>query len=120
MLSETEKQELKAALIEERDRLEKELDSFTREFASVPGGHEAFIETHQQESNPEDEAQTVEEYQKRKALENVLEKRLEELTRALEVIDTDQFGVCVKCGQKIAPERMKVNPAASSCFKCAS
>lgn len=120
MVSEAEKQEFKTQLLEEQARLERELATFTKEFSSAPGGHEAYIEPHQHESNPDDEAQIVEEYQRHKALEKIIEKRLEEIAQAVAALETDKYGSCVKCGVKIPLERLQVNPAALTCFKCAS
>ena len=51
----------------------------------------------------------------------VLETRKEELeaiSQALWRIDHDEFGTCLKCGQWICLERLKVRPWASYCLEC--
>lgn len=51
------------------------------------------------------------------------ERRKAELARvkaALERIDSDEFGYCDVCGEKIAPARLENNPAVTSCIGCAS
>jgi RNA polymerase-binding transcription factor DksA len=39
---------------------------------------------------------------------------------ALDRIDTGEYGYCVKCGEKIAEERLDVVPATPFCRNCAS
>jgi DnaK suppressor protein len=118
MISEEQKKELKAKLEQELDVLEKELDSFTKELSSSPGGHETFVDN-PEETSQEDEAQISEEYSRKKALETVMEKRLEEIRAALKQIDSPNYGKCVKCRKTIPGERLQVNPAATTCIQCA-
>ncbi|KKT86111.1 MAG: coiled-coil [Parcubacteria group bacterium GW2011_GWC1_45_9] len=120
MLKDQEKQELKKLLLDERDRIEKELHSFTTETSDSPGGHETLMPSQEREVNPEDQASQEEQYFKLKSLENILEQRLIEVNRALEKIDEKNFGTCEKCGQEIPWQRLKVNPAAPTCISCAA
>lgn len=49
-------------------------------------------------------------------------QRRAELSRidaALRRIDEDEYGYCLKCGEEIAPERLRVDPAAAFCVDCA-
>lgn len=41
------------------------------------------------------------------------------LEQALVRLDNDDFGWCTACGEKIADERLKHNPAATLCITCA-
>lgn len=120
MISDKERRALKKELEKEYKKLEQSLESFTREFKNAPGEHETFIQQQEEESNPEDAAQTTEEYNRLKALELVLEKRLNEIRQALEIIDTPQYAICTKCAAQIPIERLRVNPAAMTCLKCAN
>ncbi len=48
--------------------------------------------------------------------------RRSELARidaALRRIDEDEYGYCLKCGEEIAPKRLKADPAAAFCVDCA-
>ncbi|MEX0290710.1 MAG: TraR/DksA C4-type zinc finger protein [Flavobacteriaceae bacterium] len=46
-------------------------------------------------------------------------ERLEGLKRNLEKLGTAEFGVCPKCKQKIAIERILLAPQSSFCVNCA-
>jgi len=39
---------------------------------------------------------------------------------ALRRLDDGEYGVCERCGQPIAPERLAARPAARTCIGCAS
>lgn len=38
---------------------------------------------------------------------------------ALDRIDQDEFGYCLKCGEDIAPARLEHSPAVTTCITCA-
>ncbi|MGH2785575.1 MAG: TraR/DksA C4-type zinc finger protein [Actinomycetota bacterium] len=42
---------------------------------------------------------------------------LEDVDRALQMLDAGTYGLCEACGQPIAPERLDANPAARFCRK---
>lgn len=44
---------------------------------------------------------------------------LDELDRALQRLEQGQYGRCEGCGEGIAPERLEVRPAATTCVRCA-
>lgn len=44
---------------------------------------------------------------------------LKQINAALERVNAGTFGVCVKCGEDISEERLKVIPHAARCRKCA-
>jgi len=49
-------------------------------------------------------------------------RRETEITRidaALKRIDGGDYGLCVSCGDDIAPERLENNPAVPTCIDCA-
>ncbi|HCI05200.1 MAG: hypothetical protein A2418_01795 [Candidatus Brennerbacteria bacterium RIFOXYC1_FULL_41_11] len=119
MLKDVEKQELRKLLIDERDRIEKELRAFTSETPGSVGGHETLMPPNEKELNPEDQASQEEQYFRLKSLENILEQRLKEILRALSRIDSESFGNCENCNKEIPWQRLKVNPAAATCINCA-
>ncbi|WP_234327897.1 TraR/DksA family transcriptional regulator [Streptomyces sp. NRRL F-2664] len=47
-------------------------------------------------------------------------EHLHELDRALERLDDGRYGQCEACGGPIAPERLEIRPAATTCVRCAS
>ncbi|KKU10068.1 MAG: Transcriptional regulator, TraR/DksA family [Parcubacteria group bacterium GW2011_GWB1_46_8] len=118
MITIEQKKELKSKLEQELIALEKELDSFTKEIQTTPGGHESYVEN-SEEISQEDQAQVSEEYGRRKALEAVLEKRLEEIQTAIAGINSKKYGLCSRCSTPIPIERLLINPAAATCIQCA-
>ena len=41
------------------------------------------------------------------------------LNAALARIKTDEFGICIDCGDDIAPKRLEANPTVLLCINCA-
>lgn len=66
----------------------------------------------------EDTAQEVEVFGENVAVEGSLEKGLDKVKKALERIEKGIYGKCVKCGELLAQERLKVYPAADIHVKC--
>ncbi|GGQ08353.1 MULTISPECIES: TraR/DksA family transcriptional regulator [Streptomyces] len=46
-------------------------------------------------------------------------EHLEEVDRALQRLERGQYGRCEGCGGTIAPERLEIRPAATTCVRCA-
>lgn len=70
------------------------------------------------EADPLDVAENIEDYQERYALNDVLEKRLNNVKDALNAIDSGTYGKC-KIGGKshdIEHERLDANSAATTCI----
>ena len=44
----------------------------------------------------------------------------QKITTALQRIESEEFGYCVKCGEEIDPRRLELDPAAPLCIDCAS
>ncbi len=116
MISPATKEKYKMLLAQERAKLEQDLHAFTRDNKTAPGGHDSVMEEGQQEIAPEDQAEQVTEFEKRKTLEHMLERRIEEIDHALSLIDTDAYGSCEVCHTPIPPKRLEVNPAATTCI----
>ncbi len=54
---------------------------------------------------------------------DVARRRTAELQRiaaALRRIDAGEYGLCLTCGEPIAPARLELDPATSQCIRCAS
>jgi RNA polymerase-binding transcription factor len=66
------------------------------------------------EAEPEDDA--AEDLQRRQR--NRLELRLRDLNNAQDRLIDGGYGVCVDCGKRIGDQRLRVDPAASSCVDC--
>jgi DnaK suppressor protein len=46
--------------------------------------------------------------------------RLQQIEAALRRVDRDEFGWCLRCGETIAPARLKLDPATPTCRDCAA
>lgn len=49
----------------------------------------------------------------------LVEKEIASVKRALARIEDGTYGVCVRCGDKVAPERLEARPEAALCIGCA-
>ena len=48
------------------------------------------------------------------------ERRLAEIDRTVASLDAGTYGLCERCGQPIAAERLAARPTATTCVTCAS
>lgn len=106
--------EFKAKLIEEKKQLEDDLSGF----AKSTGKDEYETEITDMGKDEDENASEVEEYTDNLALENTLEKRLDEVNEALDRIEKGNYGVCANCGKMIDVERLKAYPSAKTCIDC--
>jgi RNA polymerase-binding transcription factor DksA len=65
----------------------------------------------------EDNATEVAGYTDALALEETLEHELRKVTEALARIEAGTYGECFICHEPIAPERLEVYPAATTCVQ---
>ncbi len=79
------------------------------EWIAVPDGVDA------SQSDSDLLADVVEEWDERAALVATLERRYNDITRALEKVNAGTFGNCEVCGAAIEPERLDANPSARTC-----
>ncbi len=110
-------QEQKKELEIEKEKLEKQLSSFAEKSEKTKGDWQARMPSYNG-GNLEEEADEVEEYSTRLALEKTLEGELNDVNLALEKIKKGQYGICEKCKKSISQERLKVYPQARYCKKC--
>ncbi|MGA5039285.1 TraR/DksA family transcriptional regulator [Streptomyces capoamus] len=54
------------------------------------------------------------------ALLSQAREHLNDLDRALERLESGDYGRCEQCGEPIPTERLEVRPAAKTCVRCAS
>lgn len=107
--------DLKGRLEEEKTMLEKELSQFAKPSGS-PGDYATTFDN--LGDDREDNATEVEEYADNVALEDNLEKQLQEVNEALGRIAAGTYGICSDCGKSINLDRLRAYPAARTCIKC--
>lgn len=52
------------------------------------------------------------------ATRELLVDRVNRIAAALERLDEGEYGVCVECGESIAPARLRVMPEVTTCVRC--
>lgn len=111
--------ELKKALIEKRNKIRKELATFTKKSGKIKDDFETkFPNVGEGE---EDNATEVNMYEDDLGVEHQLELDLLAVNKALERIEKGTYGICYNCGDKpriIDINRLKAFPEAELCLKC--
>ena len=69
-------------------------------------------------SEREEVAEKIESFETRSALEAEFEKKLNEISAALDSIKNGTYGKCIICGKEIDEKRLEINPTAISCTEC--
>ncbi|OQX01069.1 hypothetical protein BWK69_00080 [Candidatus Parcubacteria bacterium A4] len=117
-------EEINKKLLEEKEKIEKELGNFADENKKVSGDWETRFPVSSGEvgdSAMEVAADNVEEYATLLPIEETLETKLAEINLALKKIDKGEkgeYGICEKCGKNISPERLEIRPESRFCLKC--
>ncbi|OGH84252.1 MAG: hypothetical protein A2261_02110 [Candidatus Magasanikbacteria bacterium RIFOXYA2_FULL_44_8] len=109
-------QTIKTNLLQEKDRLEKELGKFTSKNPHVADDYDSKFPDY---GDKEDEnANEVAEYAANLSLEGNLEKTLRDVHKALVSIDKGTYGVCKYCKKIIEEKRLIARPTSSACVEC--
>ncbi len=128
-------QKLKAKLEREKTIIEEQLNRFAKKDEKLKGDWDTRFPHWDGEAGGaglEKAADEVEEYEARLPVEYSLELKLKNIDLALEKIRTSpsartlntshfkkgKYGMCEKCGKKIAEQRLKIYPEARICLKC--
>jgi len=110
-------EEFKKLILQEKERLEKELAQFShRNSKSVATD---FTSDFPNLGDSEDEnAAEVAQFTDNLSLENELEHALRDVESALKRVEAGTFGLCTYCKQEIDEKRLQARPTSSSCIKC--
>ncbi len=98
-----------------REKLEARLAKLTRRVDA--------IERDLRKPGNQDWQESATEHENDEVLEGLDEAGLKELTQiraALQRLSDGVYGMCIRCGEDIAPRRLEVMPAATACVTCAS
>jgi RNA polymerase-binding transcription factor DksA len=107
----------KEELEKNKANLEKDLEAFATKDKNVEGNWEA-KRINAEDTDMEEKADEVEEYDNLLSLEHSLELKLKDVNGALEKISAGTYGICEKCGNEIEEKRLQVCPEAKLCMKC--
>ncbi len=113
MLDKNTLKELKERLLEEKTKLDSNLNKIA---IKTDEGYKARIEDLGREED--DNAEEMEEKEANQGLIKVLSKNLDDVLKALEKMEDGTYGHCENCDEEIPIERLQAYPAATSCVKC--
>lgn len=107
-----------------RERLEAEREQALQRLAYLTGDFNNVVEA-SRDSNADDEhdpegATIAFERAQVTALAQQARAHLAEIDDALERLAAGTYGICVECGEPIAPSRLEARPAARTCITCAA
>lgn len=111
-------EQLKNKLLEEKNRIEKELSDFAKkDDAHIKGNWTTKFPQFGTHTSEQDENEDeVEEYVAELPIEHDLELRLRDINSALEKIEKGEYGKCESGGEDIPFERLQANPEAKTCI----
>ena len=116
MISKEFTNKMNERLLEEKDRIEKELLQIGTRDPKDPSNF--MINVPEYGTSEEDNASEVAAYTDNLSIEQSLEETLRDINGALERIVKNQYGVCKYCGKDIAEKRLEARPVSSSCVDC--
>lgn len=105
----------KETLLAEKNNLTEQLNLISVKDQKLAGDFDATFPDYGR--TLEDNASEEEEYVSRVGVENSLEIKLRDVTRALELIEEKKYGLCQECGEEISQERLLAMPSALRCLK---
>jgi len=110
-----DKKKIKEMLEEERDELLLQMKDMGK-LNPETGEWETTPEEQQfPESDQNDMADRFEDFEERSSMMRTLEPRLNDILKALRVINKETFGKCKICKKDIETARLEANPAARTC-----
>ena len=109
-------QNIKHALVDEKQRLEDELGKFTKKNPHDAADFDATFPEYGDEED--DNAREVAQYTANKPLELTLEKTLRDVNQSLDRLAKDVYGICKYCDQPIEEKRLLARPTSSACVSC--
>jgi len=109
-------EEMKKLLLEQKSRLEDELEKFTTKNHNEKDDYET---TYPEYGDKSDEnAQEITQYLANKPLEMTLENSLRDVNKALKRIAEGTYGICKYCDKQIETKRLQARPTSSACVSC--
>lgn len=105
-------EEMYDLLIKDETELEGELMKFSKKNPNVEGDWDASFPEYGDESD--ENAREVADYLTNKPLEMTLEKKLRDVSKALDRIEKGTYGICKYTGSPIGEKRLRARPASSA------
>ncbi len=102
--------ELRVQLVERRRELLARVRSIESNFRR---------EDNPLEKDAEEQSLQIEDDDVLKALDEAGRREIAGIERTLARMDAGSYGICSRCGEPIAPARLRALPAAEHCIRCA-
>ncbi len=117
MISQDMTKQMETRLLEEKTRLERELEDLGKKDLKQSG--EAGIAFPESGGNSDDDnAMEVSSYADELSLSGKLEGELRDVTKALDAITKGTYGICKYCHKDIDEKRLEARPTSSACINC--
>lgn len=104
-------------LLEEKTKLEEELATVGRINPDNPADWEPVPADTDRDTDPNDKADNMEEFENNTAILKELETQLLDVNDALKRIEDGTYGVCKVGGELISEKRLDANPSATTCVE---
>ena len=112
-------EDMKAALAEEKIKLEAELAGLAHRNAKPNEDGQSFVVKYENFGESEDEnASEIAQYSDNLSLEQELESGLKDIESALKAVANGTYGICKYCKQNISEDRLRARPTSTSCIAC--
>ena len=109
-------EEIKKSLEKRRDKIQIELDKFTKEDKHEHEKHKAVFPEFGDKND--ENAIEIAMFTDNLSIGKSLEYILRDIEDALQRIKKANYGICKYCNQPISQERLKIRPVSSACIKC--
>ncbi len=112
-------EDMKAALVSEKQKLEAELAGLAHRVPSTTNGAPTLVVDYPNFGESEDEnAAEIAQYGDNLSLEQELESALKDVDSALKAVENGTYGICKYCKQPISEDRLRARPTSTSCIAC--
>src|SRR5215212_3130144 len=101
-----------------RARLEQERASLQSDIETLAIDNQAQQDDYGVGNHTADDATEVFTRERNLALHSNIQELLTQVDAAIERIDEGRYGICARCGQPIAADRLEALPYASYCINC--
>jgi RNA polymerase-binding transcription factor DksA len=115
MISKELLNELHEQLVQEKSRLQREIDNLQE---GINAGTYDIEGMDSVDQHPADEGTELFEREKNLAVQSTLSRELDEVNIALQKFEDGTYGVCEMCGKPIDERRLRAFPAATHDVEC--
>lgn len=115
MISKELSDELHESLLQEKSRLQREIDNLQEGIKAGTFDNEGMDSVDQ---HPADEGSELFEREKNLAVQSTLSRELDQVNIALHKFEEGTYGICEMCGKPIDERRLRAFPAATHDVEC--